>query len=214
MSYLGFLTTRRLIPDHSFHCIQTTSSKRNGHKSRCTERISGTKALQFVTFWKFLSLTENAGEHRSKGIDHIYGVQNWWSEWSQTTILRSWTLSFSAWYWPLYMVSMQNWHFWRSEKSSIQCHISAFCGPWTTHRLIPDHSFHCIQITSNKANGHKSHCSELISGTKGLQFVTFWKLFSLTENAGEHRSKGIDHIYGVQNWCSEWSQTTIVHSWT
>ena len=50
------------------------------------ELIPGTKALQFVTFWNFLSFTENAGEHRSKDIDHIYGVQNWWSEWSQTTI--------------------------------------------------------------------------------------------------------------------------------
>ena len=27
--------------------------------------------------------------------------------------------SFSVCYWPLYMASMQNWHFWRSEKSSI-----------------------------------------------------------------------------------------------
>ena len=85
----------------------------------CSELISGTKALQFVTFWNFLSLIENTGEHRSKGIDHIYGVQNWWSEWSQTSIFHSWTSSFSAWYWPLYMASMQNWHFWRSEKSSI-----------------------------------------------------------------------------------------------
>ena len=49
--------------------------------------------LQFVTFWKFLSLTENTGEHRSKDIDHIYGVQIWWSEWSQITIFHSWTFS-------------------------------------------------------------------------------------------------------------------------
>ena len=76
--------------------------------------FSGTKALQFVTFWKLLSLTENTGEHRSKDKDHIYGIQIWWSEWSRTTIFHSWTSSFSAWYWPLYMASMQNWHFWRS----------------------------------------------------------------------------------------------------
>ena len=31
-----------------------------GHKSRCFELISGTKALQFVTF------PENTGDHRSK----------------------------------------------------------------------------------------------------------------------------------------------------
>ena len=29
----------------------------------------------------------------------------------------------------IYTASMQNWHFWRSEKSSTLCHISAFCGP-------------------------------------------------------------------------------------
>ena len=108
-----------LIFDHSFHCTYATCNNKNGHKTRCSEQISGTKALQFVTFWKFLSLTENTGEHRSKDIDHIYGVQNWWSEWSQITIFLSWTSSFSAWYWPLYMASMQNRHFWRSEKSSI-----------------------------------------------------------------------------------------------
>ena len=132
-------TTHTLIFDLSFHCIHATCNNQNRHKSRCSELISGTKALQFVTFWKLLSLTENAGEHRSKGLDHIYGVQNWWSEWSKTSIFHSLTSSFSAWYWPLYMASMQNWHFWRSEKSSSKCQISAFCGPWTTHRLIPDH---------------------------------------------------------------------------
>ena len=103
-----------LIFDHSFHCIYATGNNQNGYKTHCSELISGTKALQFVIFWKLLSLTENTGEHRSKHIDHIYGVQIWWSEWSQITICHSWTLSFSAWYWPLYMASMQNWHFWRS----------------------------------------------------------------------------------------------------
>ena len=84
------------IFDHSFHNTYATGNNQNGHKSRCSELISGTKALQFVTFWKFLSLTENTGEHRSKDIDHIYGVQNWWSEWSQTTIFHSWTVIFSV----------------------------------------------------------------------------------------------------------------------
>ena len=46
---------------------------------KARSHIWGTEALQFVTFWKFLSFTENTGEHRSKGIDHIYGVQIWWS---------------------------------------------------------------------------------------------------------------------------------------
>ena len=78
-----------LIFDHSFHCICATCNNQNGHKSRCSELISGTKALQFVTFRKFLSLTENAGEHRSKDTDHIYGVENWWSEWSHTKIFHS-----------------------------------------------------------------------------------------------------------------------------
>ena len=119
LTICGPLTTHTPIFDHSFHCIYATCNNQDGHKSRCSELISGTKALQFVTFWKFLSLTENTGEHWSKGIDRINGVQNWWSEWSQTTIFHSWILSFSAWYWPLYMAIMQNWHFWRSEKSSI-----------------------------------------------------------------------------------------------
>ena len=78
-----------LFPDHSFHYIHATSNKRNGHKSSCSKLISGTKALQFVTFWKFLYLTENAGEHRSKGTDHIYGVHYLWSEWSKTKIFHS-----------------------------------------------------------------------------------------------------------------------------
>ena len=121
--------------------------------------------------------------------------------------------SFSAWYWPLYMASMQNWHFWRSEESSISCHFLTICGPLTTYTQIFDHSFHCINATGINQNGHKSRCSELISGTKALQFVTFWKFLSLTENTGELWSKDIDHIYGVQIWWSEWSQITIFHSW-
>ena len=32
------------------------------------------KAIKYVTFWTFLPLTENAGEHRSKCADHIYKV--------------------------------------------------------------------------------------------------------------------------------------------
>ena len=95
--------THTLIFDHSLHCIYATCKNQNSHKSRCSELILGTKALQFVTFWKILSLTKNTGEHRSKSIDHIYGVQNGWSEWSQTTIFHSWTLSLSACYWPLYI---------------------------------------------------------------------------------------------------------------
>ena len=85
-----------LIFDHSFQCIYATGNNQNGHKSRCSELISGTKALQFVTSSKFLSLTENTGEHRSKDIDHIHGVQKWWSEWSQITIFHSWTVIFSV----------------------------------------------------------------------------------------------------------------------
>ena len=91
ISYLDYFWSLDHPQTKSGHLIQSTSNKRNGHKSRCSELISGTKALQFVTFWKFLSFTENAGEHRSKGINHIYGVQIWWSEWSQTTIFHSWT---------------------------------------------------------------------------------------------------------------------------
>ena len=52
-----------------------------GHKSRCFELISGTKALQFVTF------PENTWDHRSKGTDHLYRVHILWSEWSRTKIL-------------------------------------------------------------------------------------------------------------------------------
>ena len=37
--------------------------------------------------------------------------------------------SFSTWYWPLYMASMQNWHFIRNEEASIWCHILTICGP-------------------------------------------------------------------------------------
>ena len=83
MSYLVFLwsldyplTNSRTTNSIAFKLHPINQTVTNGHKSRCSELISGTKALQFVTFWKFLSLTENAGEHRSKGIDHIYGVQN------------------------------------------------------------------------------------------------------------------------------------------
>ena len=45
------------------------------------------------------------------------------------------------------------------------------------HTLIFDHSFQCIYATGNNQNSHKSRCSELISGTKVLQFVTSWKIF-------------------------------------
>ena len=105
-------------------------------------------------------------------------------------------------------------HFWRSEEKSIWCHFLTICGPLTTYTQIFDHSFHCINATGINQNSHKSRCSQLISGTKALQFVTFWKFLSLTENTGEHRSKDIDHIYGVQIWWSEGSQVTIFHSWT
>ena len=49
------------------------------------------------------------------------------------------------------------------------------------HRLFPDHSFLWIHATGNNQNGHKLRCSQLISGTKTLQFVTFWKMLSLSE---------------------------------
>ena len=68
---------------------------------------------------------------------------------------------------------MQNWHFQRSEGSSILCHIAAISGLYNTLTLISDHSYHCIDATCNNQNGHKLRCSELISGTKALQFVTF-----------------------------------------
>ena len=88
-----------LIPDHSFHCIDATCNNHNDHILLCPELISGRKAIQFVTFWEFLSLslTENAAEHRSKGTDHIYRVHISWSEWSWTNIVHIRTWSLSTW---------------------------------------------------------------------------------------------------------------------
>ena len=85
---------RPLIRDHSFHCIDATCNNPNGHKWCCSKLISATKALQFVTFLIFLYLPENAGEHQSKGNDHIYRVHISWSEWSRTMIFHC---TFSTW---------------------------------------------------------------------------------------------------------------------
>ena len=70
------------------HAIIKKSSP--GLKLRCSELISGTKVLQFL---KKISLTESAGEHGSKGTDHIYRVNISWSEWSRTKIFRAFELS-------------------------------------------------------------------------------------------------------------------------
>ena len=70
-----------------------------------------------------------------------------------------------------------------------------FC-PWTTHRLIPDHWFYCIQTTSNKRNGHKLRCSEFIPGTKALQFVTLWNFVSHRECRRASIKRHRSHIWG------------------
>ena len=111
------LRPHTLIPNHSFYCIHTTCNNHNGHIMRCPELVSGTKALQFVIFGNFLSLTENAGEHWSKGTGHKYRVHISWPEWSRTTIFHSKIVRHC--HFQHGMASMQNWHFWRSEKVSI-----------------------------------------------------------------------------------------------
>ena len=88
MSYLVFLWSLD-HPQTNFRTTNSIAFKLHPINQTVTNRAArnwfrAPKRLQFVTFWKFLSLTENAGGHRSKGIDHIYGVQNWWSEWFST----------------------------------------------------------------------------------------------------------------------------------
>ena len=101
-TYINF---RPLMP-----FVYATCNKKNGHKSRCSELISGTKALQSnVISWLF--------------VVKLHPI-------NQTVT---------------YCDALNS---------------------YLTHRLIPDHSFHCIQTTSSKPNGHKLRCSELISCTK------------------------------------------------
>ena len=86
MSYLGLLwsldhpqtNSVPLLPFHSYYIQQT---KRSQIALLWTD--SGHQSASICDFLKILPFTENAGEHRSKGIDDIRGVQNWWSEWSQ-----------------------------------------------------------------------------------------------------------------------------------
>ena len=80
-----------LIPDHSFHYIYATCNNNKKytpcHKVRCPGLISDSEVLQFVTS-ENLSLTENAGKHRSKDTAHIYVVHNSWAEWSRAEIFH------------------------------------------------------------------------------------------------------------------------------
>ena len=46
---------------------------------------------------------------RSKGIDHIYGVQIWWSQWSQTTISWTWSFSASNYTWHANLTFLKKW---------------------------------------------------------------------------------------------------------
>ena len=132
-----------------------------GHKSRCSELISGTKALPFVTF------PENTGDHRSKGTDHLYRVHILWSEWSRTKIFHCTTLVIFNVEWLVCNISKEV----RSHRSNVIWQLCVVTRP-ETHSFPTAYSI-AFDGTCNNQNSHKLRCSKLISGTKVLQFVTF-----------------------------------------
>ena len=108
-------------------------------------KLDPTKRSQIALLWTdsghqsasicdFLKIFVSHRECRRASIQRRRShIQNWWSEWSQTLIFHSWTYSFSAWYWPLYMASMQNdiSEEVRSHQSNVISRIFVVPGPHT-----------------------------------------------------------------------------------